>query len=278
MRISYKIAVIFIFLSTSIVSAQEKLKGNKIVITDDRGISDFTKIEIIDNVNVNLTYNEEQSVAVETDSNLQSAILTELVDGTLTIRTSEVIGRKKALNIHLKVNKKLQEINTYNNAKVYSKNSLKIDSLVLNSFDNSLFNLKLNSKNIEINGRKSSKLKFEILTDIIAIRIEESCNLKGTIDTKEIQFISLDKATAELEGSADDIEMEASGNTSFKGEDFQITNAIIKANNSVKLYVNISDILELYSNNSSELHLFSNPKITLHEFYDKALIRKRELH
>ena len=177
-----------------------------------------------------------------------------------------------------KVNKKLQEINTYNYAKVYSKNSLKIDSLILNSFDNSLFNLKLNSKNIEINGRKSSKLKFEILTDNIAIRIEESCNLKGTIDTKEIQFISLDKASTELEGSANNIEMEASGNTTFKGEYFQITNAIIRANNSVKLYVNVSDILELYSNNSSELHLYSNPKITLHEFYDKALIRKRELH
>ncbi len=158
MRISYKIAGIFIFLSASIVSAQEKLKGNKIVITEDRAISDFTKIEIIDNVNVNLSYNEEQSVAVETDSNLQSAILTELLNGTLTIRTSYVIGRKKALNIHIKVNKNLQEINTYNYAKVYSKNSLKIDSLILNSFDNSLFNLKLNSKSIEINGRKSSKL------------------------------------------------------------------------------------------------------------------------
>ena len=77
MRISHKIAVIFIFLITSIISAQEKLKGNKIVVMEDRAISDFTKIEVIDNVNVNLTYNENQSVAVETDSNLQSAILTD---------------------------------------------------------------------------------------------------------------------------------------------------------------------------------------------------------
>lgn len=276
---SYKTPVLFIFLAISFTftTAQEKLKGNKIVSTENRDISEFSKIEVIDNVSVFLIYNESQSVIVEADSNLQTAIITEVVDGTLTIRTSEVIGRNKALNIHLKVGKNLQQINAYNNAKISSNNLLIIDNLAINSFDNSSFDLKLNSKSIEVHGIKTSKLNFEILSENLKIDLEDSSNLKGIVDTKEIIISSTDKASININGTTDILEMDSAGNSSFKGEDFEIKNAIIKSNNSASVYVNVTDNLELYSNNSSELHLFSNPEIIIHEFYDKALIRKREL-
>jgi len=277
MNISHKIPVLFILLAVTYTNAQEKLKGNKVVSTENRDISDFSKIEVIDNVSVFLIYNESQSVIVEADSNLQTAIITEVVDGTLTIRTSEVIGRHKALNIHLKVGKNLQQINTYNNARISSNNLLTIDNLAINSFDNSSFNLKLNSKNIEIHGIKTSKLNFEILSEKLTINLEDSSNLKGIIDTKEIIITSVDKASITINGTTDLLEMDSAGNTSFKGENFEIKNAIIKSNNSASIYVNVTENLELYSNHSSQLHLFSNPEIIIHEFYDKALIRKREL-
>lgn len=274
---SHKITVFIILLSTLISSAQEKLKGNKIVITEDRNISEFTKIEIIDNLNVFLVYNENQSVEVEADSNLQNSILTELNNGVLTIRTSEIIGRNKALNIHLKVNKNIEEINAYNNAKVSSKNSLAIDNLTINSYDDAVFNLKLNLKYIEIHGTEKSKLNLEILTEVATVRIENSCNLTATIDAKETTITGLDNAVATLKGTSNSLDIEFSGDTSYKGKDFITSNAIVKSNNNANLYVHVTTELNLYANNSSEVHLYANPAITLHEFYDKALIRKREL-
>lgn len=276
MRISHKKAVLFIFLITSIITAQEKLKGNKIVTTENRNISEFTSVEIIDDITVFLVYNEKQSVEIEADSNLQNAIITEINDGVLSIRTSDVIGRNKALNVHLKVNKKLQEISAYNKVNILSKNSLTIDYLSINSFDNATFDLKLNSKGVQINGKKDSNLNFQILTDDVVVRIEESCDLEATIDTKEIDITSLDKSTFTVTGSSDYLEMEASGDTSFKGKDFKVISAIVKANNSANLYINVSETLELYLNNSSEVNLYSDPEINLNEFYDKSLLQKRE--
>lgn len=277
MRIPHKLAVIILLFATFNNFAQEKLKGNKIVTTEDRAISDFTTIEVIDNVTVFLIYNENQSVAVEADSNLQSNLLTEVNNGVLTIRTNEIIGRSKALNIHLKVNKNLQVINAYNNAKVSSDNTLKIDNLIIGSFDNASIDLKLNSLTTEIHGVNSSKLNFEILSEDVIIRLEETTGLKGTIDTQEIEIISTGKSGIQLKGTTDILEMECSGNSSFKGKDFVSKQAKITASNSASVYIHVTENLELFSNNSSELHLYGNPEIVIHEFFDKALIRKREL-
>lgn len=277
MKNSHKITALIILLTTIISSGQEKLKGNKDVTTIDRNISDFTIIEVIDNLTVYLVYDEFQSVTVEADSNLQNSILTEINNGTLTIRASDIIGRHKSLDIHLKINKKISEINAYNKAEIISKKSLGIDDLTINSFDDASLKLKLKLKNLQINGKEKSKLKLEILSDQTSIKIENSCNLMAEIDTKEIAIIGLDKAITSLKGTTDSLDIEFSGDSYYKGKDFKAANASVKANNKSNLYVYVTDDLNLYAKNSSEVYLYGNPKITLHEFYDKALIRKREL-
>ena len=67
----------YIILITTI-SSQEKLKGNGVVTIENRRISDFTKIEVIDNIKVLLVYNNNQSVSIETDSNFEALFLQKL--------------------------------------------------------------------------------------------------------------------------------------------------------------------------------------------------------
>lgn len=278
MRIPHIIVVIIIFLATSTITSQDKLKGNKILTTENRGISDFTKIEVIDDLNVTLVYNDEQSVTVETDSNLQSAILTIVNNGILTIRTDEVIGRNKGLNVYLKVNKNITKINTYNNATVSSNNSIIIDNLSINAYDSSEINLKLNSKDIAIIGKGSSKLNFEILSTNTTLNVEGYSKIIGSVNTKNIALNMLDKASITLIGIADDLELESHGSTSFKGKDFTTKNATIKANNDSTIYISSTEKINLYSNNETEINIYANPEIIVHEFYDKAIIRKKELN
>lgn len=277
MKNSYKIAIIFSLLIISNTFGQQKLKGNKTVTTEDRDITEFTAIEVIDNLNVILVYNQFQSVNVEADSNLQSSILTDIRNGKLTIRTSEAIGRHKTLDIHINVNNKIKEINAFNKAKITSKKPLAIDSLAINSFDDSEFDLKLNSEIVEIHGKEKSKLELEILAEVVKIKLNESCDLTATIDSKEVQITGSNDASATLEGTTNAFEIEFSEDSFFKGIDFIAKNGVVKANNNAKLYIHIADILDLYTNNSSEVHLYADPKITLHEFYDKSIIRKKEL-
>jgi len=276
MKISHKITILFTLFIIGTINSQEKLKGNKEVTTEDRTISDFNKIEVIDNVDVFLTFNEIQSVNVETDSNLQDAVITEVNNGILVIKLSDKIVRKKELMIHIKVSRELKEINSYNNAKIISKNSLAIDSLTINSFDNSDIDLKLSSKIVQINSKKTSDLKLEILSNYILVNAVENSGIKGTFDTKDALFTLLDRASINIDGSATVVEIETLGNTSFKGKDFKSDKALINATNSSDTYINAKKTIDIRAKNSSEVYLYSNPKITITEFFDKASLHKRD--
>ena len=276
MKLSHKITLLFTLLVIVTIHSQEKLKGNKDVTTEDRTISDFNKLEVIDDIDVFLTYNELQAVSVETDANLQEAVITEVNNGTLVIKLSDKIVRKKELMIHIKVNRELKEINSYNSAKIISKNSLAIDSLTINSFDNSDIDLKLNSKILQINSKKSSDLKLEILSNYININAIENSGIKGTFDTKDALFTLLDRASINIDGSATHVEIETLGNTSFKGKDFKSDEALVNATNSSNTYINAKKIIDIRAKNSAEVYLYSNPKITITEFFDKASLQKRD--
>lgn len=269
--------LILICLSFSL-NAQQKLKGNKDVTTEDRNISDFTKIEIIDDFEVFLVYNSKQSVSVEADSNLQGEITTEVKNGTLVIKTEANIRRTKALKVHLKVNKSLKEIYAYNNAKLISKNLIIIDTLRIFAYDNVDINLKLNSKILRINGTKSSEFEMQILSDEVFIRNEDQCTLKGTIDTQDMNIEAMNKTSITLKGSTDYLSITCDDDATFKGENFATENAIVRANNKSCLITNVSGKLELFAKNSSEINLYSDPEIIIHEFYDRSVLRKKELH
>ena len=276
MKLSHKITLLFTLLVIVTIHSQEKLKGNKDVTTEDRTISDFNKLEVIDDIDVFLTYNELQAVSVETDANLQEAVITEVNNGTLVIKLSDKIVRKKELAVHIKVNKKIKEINSYNGAKIMSKNSLSIDSLSLNTFDNSKLDLKLNSDIVKINSKKSSDLKLEILSNSIIINAEENSDIKGTFDAKDAVFTLLDKASINVDGSATNFEIETLGNTSFKGKDFKADKALVNATNASNTYINVKKTIDIRAKNSAEVYLYNNPKITITEFFDKASLNKRD--
>ena len=278
MRFSYKIAIVFIFFSINTITSQEKLKGNGVVTIENRAISDFTKIEVIDDIKVLLVYNENQSVSIETDSNLQSAVLTKVKDGILTIRTDAVIGRNKELVAHINVNKKITDINIYNDVNMSSNNAIIIDSLTISAYDSSDINLKLNSKNISINGKSSSDITLELLSTNVTIHTEGTNQTTAVINTQNISLNTLGKSSITLSGTANDINITAFSGSTFKGKGFATKTATVNANNDAIVIINASEKLNIYSNNSTEINVYSNPEIIINEFFDKAIIRKKELN
>lgn len=267
--------LISFLLIFSAINAQEKLIGNKDVTIENRNLSEFTKIEVIDDVTVLLVYNDKQSVLVETDSNLQSAIITEINNGSLVIKTSAKIVRAKELIVHVNINNELDEIYAYNKAKVKSNNSLRIDAIAVSAFDNSDINLKLSSKIVHINAKKTSNLELEILSEDTFIISEESSNIKGIIDTKNMVIHTLDRASVNLSGNTTNFEIETLHNSTFKGKDFKSVTAVVNTSNNSIAHINATETVDLSIKNSGEVYLFSNPKITLTEFFDKAGLFKR---
>lgn len=277
MKSPYKIAVLITLFTSSFITSQIRLKGNKAVTMENRNISDFNKIEVIDNVTVELSYNDNQNVQVKTDSNLQNAILTEVIDGVLTIKTSAKIIRKKELTIFINVNKNLKELYAYNNAKILSKNVLNIDSITINAFDKSDYSIKLNSKFVQLITKKTSDARIEVLCDKIFIRSEENSEIKCAVNSKFSFIEILDRSSINIMGNSTELSFEATGNSSFRGRDFKCLNVEARTANNTKSYINAGETINICATNSSEIYLYSNPKITLLEFFDKASLHKRDL-
>lgn len=269
------LAFLFIFC-VGYSQAQEKIKGNKEVTIEDRQLNDFHSIEIVDDFLVEILYNENQSVAITADSNLHQYISTEVENGVLTLKISENVIRSKSLTATIKVNKNLLEINGYNKAKIESKNMVVIDSLTINAFDNSDFNLKLNSKSVSVNSKKTSSINLNLLSDNLFIRAEESSKIDLNLNAKNVRITVLDKASIAAQGTANLFEIEAQGNSSFKGKSCQFSEALVNASNGSKISVNALENLTILARNASEIFIYGTPKISLMEFFDKAILYKKE--
>ena len=267
--------LLFIFLPF-LPFAQVKLKGNKQVTIENRAISNFNKIEVIDNLEVLLTANNQQSVNIEADSNLHNAIITSVEDGILTIKTSGRIVKNKSLKIHLNVNNKLLKINTYNNAKVLSNSILNIDTLHIEAFDNSDIDLKLNAKSVTVRAKKNTNLNFNILSEKLIVFTEENAKIKGYINTKESDLKLLDRSSLDIDGVTTNLAIEVNGISAFKGKNFVSNISKVAISNKASAYINTTNTIEILARNNAEVYLYSSAKIILTEFFDKATIYKRE--
>ncbi|HKJ06606.1 MAG TPA: DUF2807 domain-containing protein [Flavobacteriaceae bacterium] len=271
-----RIPIYILFLLPFLSFAQEKLKGNKQVTVESRAINNFNKIEVIDNLEVLLTSNNQQSVSVEADSNLQEAIITTVEDGVLTIKTAGRIVKNKALKIHLNVDNNLLQINTYNNAKVLSETIVNIDSLYIEAFDNSDIDLKLNAKSVIIRAKKNTNLSFNILTEFFNVYSEENAKIRGNINTKDASIELLDRSNMDIDGVTNSLTLEANGTSIFKGKSFVSNTSKVTLSNKASTYINTSKNIEILARNNAEVYIYNAPKITLTEFFDKAAIYKRE--
>lgn len=276
MKTKSKLLAFLFVLSVVYATAQEKIKGNKEVTIEDRQLTDFHSIEIVDDFLVEILYNENQSVAITADSNLHEYIATTVENGVLTLKIDENVVRSKSLTATIKVNKNLREINGYNKAKIESKNMVIIDSLTINAFDNSDFNLKLNSKSVSVNSKKNSSINLNLLLDNLFIRAEESSKIDLNLNAKNVRITALDKTSITALGTSNLFEIEAQGNSNFRGKSCQFSEAYVNASNQSKISVNALENLTILVRNSSEIFVYNTPKISLMEFFDKAIIYKKE--
>ena len=109
---NYTLVLVFVtmVLFPNNISAQDKLKGNKIVTSETRYVNGFSKIETHDKIEVIITQGMEQSVTVEADENLHVAVYTEVRDSTLIIDLTKRITRKKELRVLVTIDQYIDEI------------------------------------------------------------------------------------------------------------------------------------------------------------------------
>jgi hypothetical protein len=104
--------VMFALLLTAIITgcALSGLRGNGVRLVQDRAVDSFSGVSFSAAGNVNIRFGESYSVAVTTDSNLQSYITTDVTDNVLVIDVKDARGGLTAV-VGITVDITMPEIN-----------------------------------------------------------------------------------------------------------------------------------------------------------------------
>jgi len=266
--------LLFIVLSTT-TFAQQKIKGSKIVVTENRDLSDFNAIEIGGKLHVILSQSGRQSVTVEADDNIQSAVITKIVDSVLVIHLSKKVIRKKALNVYIAVDEYLQKITTKGRAKVTSSGTFNFDIFAIDAEGDSKITIDVHSEKFTLNNNESASVDLNLTVENADINANKSGKSKISVSAETIEVLTLGSSSTELSGICNDIFVTSEGKSNVKASKLEANDALVNASDASDVYLNVKNEVTISAINSSEIYIYNVPKITIDKFEDKAILRKK---
>ncbi|RXQ95120.1 DUF2807 domain-containing protein [Ancylomarina salipaludis] len=163
------VAILLIFAFTHPVLA-DGVRGNGKVTTENREVSNFTGIKVSGAFTIYLTQDENCSLKVVVDENIQDLIKTEVRNDVLYIKNEKSIHDTKKMELYIGF-KNLHFIKASGAISLKNENSLKFDEL-----------------EIEINGASSAKLELTANKLSIDNSGASSISLKGTVKELNIDI------------------------------------------------------------------------------------------
>ena len=143
------------------------IKGNKNVITKIRNLNkDFSKISASEGLEVILSQNNENSIKVQADENLHQYIITEVVDETLKIHTSNQIGKAEAKKIYVNF-KTLSNINSSSGSNIISSNEINANKISIKATSGSNQNIYVASENLYCSSSSGASINLKGKSNII---------------------------------------------------------------------------------------------------------------
>ncbi len=275
MNLKLKLILTFILLTTLNIGAQGKLKGNKIVITQNREVTNFTTIEVMDNIDVYILQGTAPFLNVETDENLQEAVQAKVEGETLRIYLSEKIAKSTKLKVYVTVTESLHNITARKRSNLYADARIIVRKLTINAHDNSDFKMKLDVDDFNINGVKNTDLKFDIFSKNLKVNLGESSELKleGEIETLTTDIKN--RSVLTVKGKGKFLELTANNNGTFRGDNFKVDKANVTASSRASVYVNAKDKVSITAFDSAEIFVYNKPEIEL-KLEGKPKLHKRD--
>lgn len=274
---NYSLIVVMITMATLPfgLSAQDKLKGNKIVTSEDRYIDGFSKIETNDKIEVIVTQGTGQSVTVEADENLHVAVYTEVRDSTLIIDLTKRITRKKELRVLVTIDQYIDEIVTKDKSEITSSGTLRFDHLTINAEDDSKLTLDFQASKLVLNNNESANAKLTVNADDVFINADKSGKAKINLSCNLVEANIEGASTTEVSGGCSELYVNAQNRSDFKGESLESNEIIVDATDNSDVKVNAKKELLINAIDDAEIYIYNNPKITIEKFTDKAVLRKK---
>ncbi len=275
-----KLKITILFLSLISITAfsqkKEKIKGNKIVKLQQYPISPFTTLNLNENIEVYLLKGETPLLEIEADENLHDVFkYTVSENGSLTIHTTHRIIAKKKLKIRITFTDELTTIIASDKAKVNSLMDFDMKTLNIKAKDNAKIYITAKTTNFTLTTSNHAKVELNLEAEKAVVLMNESSNIKALINASELKIDLYQKATAKIEGDANQLDLRLDNTTFFKGQKMTVENCNLITEGNSDCYIEVKNGLTVEASGSSKVFVYGTPKITLNKFSDSAAIYKK---
>lgn len=272
-----KYAALLLLLCFTIATAQkkEKIKGSKIVTVENRTIADFERLELEDNLEINLERGEKADLKIEADENLQDGIKVEERDGNLRIYTTKNATSYKKLLVRITYTGALKQITAKGEAKVTAIQELLLPSIKLDATDNVALFMNINTSNFEYKANDKVKAELNIKSENCRLELSKNATVKALINATDLQIDQYQKSEAKIEGDATTATIRLDNNATLTANKLTMKNVTLVAEGYTTSAVNASSAITISASTKAEVQLIGNPKIELKQFSDEAKLIKK---
>ncbi|SFD19611.1 GIN domain-containing protein [Algibacter pectinivorans] len=264
-------------LSITLCKAQstEKVKGNRIVTIQQTNIEAFHTIILDEDFEVEIIYDANPFVEIETDENLHDYIDFKVIDSVLTFNKKARITSKKRLNIKVTYNDVLKHIETTDDAEILSLATMDIENGSLKTRGSSKVGLTIESNVFSIDMDDKSKVKLNLTSENCLLSMSGNSKIDALINTSVFTTNLYQRATANIEGSSKTVKAELDNNTAFNGKNFTINTCEVICNISSDVHLEVLDDITIEASGASSIYLYQNPKIIINKLADTSKLQKK---
>ena len=273
------VLIIILFYSLSTVNAQRKskIKGNKVVTTEQTSVEDFTRLLIAENFRVDIVKGKSPSVEIKTDENLHEVIEVSVNDNTLSLRSTKRIASKKELQIRITYTDSLTLIEAKENGQISSINTIDIPELTVKAVGSSKLFLTLKSDMFKFINSDKSKAELNVTANTSTLELSDNSKLEALINSTDIKIDLYQRADAKIEGDTDTLNIRADNNTNFMGKNLTSNTCTVLAEGNSDAYIQAIEEITIDATGTSKINLYKNPKIIINKFEGTVKLHKKEL-
>ncbi len=259
------------------VNAQRKprIKGNRDVTQVVESLPPFSRLELMDDLEIVLKRSAEEGFAITADDNLIDVIKFRVNDGTLFISSFYEITGKKELSITVSYNQ-LSEIIVSDGQLITGEGErLNADLLKVTASGNSQLDLEGDVGQFNLQMGDNSKGDFTMTADSLVVQLRQKADAKLYVNSFAGSVSVGDNATLDLEGTSGTAEVEVRDSGRLRAEDFEVGRLTATCSGSSDTRILAIEQLQISLSGSSRCYLFGDPSIQLSTFKDTAEFFKR---
>ena len=215
------VCILAIFIGTNLIAQQVKLSSD--TTTQSFDFSGYTKLDVTDDFNVNVTLSEgKEEITVKANSNLMDYVTVYKEENTLFLKLKKNTWFKGKMILDVSIS-----------TKMITDFAAAADAIVT--------------------------LNTPLTADTVQIDCKGDAIFNGTINVDRLVLNAKSDAQVKLSGSAKTMKANLKSDSEFKNKDFTIQDLTISLSGDSEAIVTVKNTLNATANGDSELRYAGNP-------------------